>query len=347
MALDIIANDSQTKPTIAEPSLMKTVFYSLINNDEDFKAAFNRYVLDLLSLMKLEHDYDNAPEYYAERKKYGIMSLFRDMNGNVVFTKSEEEKRICAFLTKWSVDYKYEEPYEQDTRTPDYRQYKPDFSIYYKDLYGNNKRIYLEHFGVDKNQKVPLWFGDGKPGGWSVANLNYNLGIDWKLQTHKDYHTTLLATTSAMFHDGSIYDNLKHQLEKAGVPLRLKSDEEIKEELIHRNKTLEKTVSDLIFSFVTLMKANRKTIDELIQKMNSTPNYPEEWKSRNSEILNKIMLPFYNAYEKELTERGEIDFTDCILKATDICSKGNRHNYKYILVDEFQDISVDRYKLLH
>lgn len=346
VALDIIANDSQTKPTIAEPSLMKTVFYSLMNNDEDFKAAFNRYVLDLLSLMKLEHDYDNAPEYYAERKKYGIMSLFRDMNGNVVFTKSEEEKRICAFLTKWSVDYKYEEPYEQDTRTPDYRQYKPDFSIYYKDSYGNNKRIYLEHFGVDKNQKVPLWFGDGKPGGWSVANLNYNLGIDWKLQTHKDYHTTLLATTSAMFHDGSIYDNLKHQLEKAGVPLRLKSEEEIKEELIHRNKTLEKTVSDLIFSFVTLMKANRKTIDELIQKMNSTPNYPEEWKSRNSEILNRIMLPFYNAYEKELTERGEIDFTDCILKATDICSKGNRHNYKYILVDEFQDISVDRYKLL-
>lgn len=346
VALNIITNNSQTKPTIADPSLMVQVFYKLIKTDEDFKAAFNRYVIDLQSLMKLEHDYGNAKDYYADRKKYGIMSLFNDMDGKVVFTKSEEEKRICAFLTKWSVDYKYEEPYEYNTRTRDHRQYIPDFSIYFKDSYGNKKRIYLEHFGVDKNSNVPEWFGDGEPGGWVAANQKYNMGIKWKLNTHSLHGTTLLATTSAMFHDGSIYDNLKHQLEKAGVPLRLKSEEEIKNELIYRNRTLEKTVSDLICSFITMMKANRKTIDELIQKMNSTPNYPEEWKYRNTEILNRIMLPFYNAYEKELNERGAIDFTDCILKATDICSKGKRHNYKYILVDEFQDISVDRYKLL-
>ena len=133
VALNIITNNSQTKPTIADPSLMVQVFYKLIKTDEDFKAAFNRYVIDLQSLMKLEHDYGNAKDYYADRKKYGIMSLFNDMDGEVVFTKSEEEKRICAFLTKWSVDYKHEEPYEYDTRTRDHRQYIPDFSIYFKD----------------------------------------------------------------------------------------------------------------------------------------------------------------------------------------------------------------------
>lgn len=346
VALDIIANDTQTKPGIAEPSLMIQVFYHLIKNDEDFKAAFNRYVINWLSLMKLEHDYDNAQDYYAERKKYGIMSLFGDMNGNVVFTKSEEEKRICAFLTKWSVNYKYEEPYEYDTKTIDFRQYKPDFSIYFKNSRGNDKRLYLEHFCVDRNENVPFWFGEGKPKGWPAANLKYKSGIDWKRKTHKDNGTTLLTTTSAMFHDGSIYDKLKHQLIKAGVPLRLKSDEEIKNELINRNKMLDKTVCELICSFITLMKANRKTINELIQKINSTSDNPKEWTSRNIEILNKIMLPFYNAYEKELKNRDEIDLTDCILKATDICLTGKHHNYKYILVDEFQDISVDRYKLL-
>lgn len=68
VALNIITNNSQTKPTIADPSLMVQVFYKLIKTDEDFKAAFNRYVIDLQSLMKLEHDYGNAKDYYADRK---------------------------------------------------------------------------------------------------------------------------------------------------------------------------------------------------------------------------------------------------------------------------------------
>lgn len=346
IALKIVSNASNAKPTIADPNLMIQVFYQLIKSDKNFVAAFNRYVIDLQSMMKLEHDYDNAEAYYEDRKKYGIISVFGDMKGNPVFTKSEEEKRICAFLSKWSVQYMYEEPYEFETKTTEYRQYCPDFSIHFKDSHGNDKRIYLEHFGVDKNGNVPLWFGEGKYGGWQTANIEYNRGIQWKRSTHATYGTVLLYTTSAMFHDGTIYKNLTRQLVNAGVPMHLKSDEEIKKDLITRNKTVEKTVSDLICSFVTLMKANRKTVDELIEKMQSNHDYPKEWIKRNTEILNTIMMPFFNAYERALANRGQIDFTDCILKATDFCADGNHHNYRYILVDEFQDISVDRYNLL-
>lgn len=346
VALNIIGSAYQSKPSIADPTLMLQVFYKLINSDKKFIAAFNKFVVSLQSMMMLEHDYHNAKEYYSDRKKYGIMSEFCDMNGNPIFTKSEEEKRICAFLSQWSVNFIYEEPYEHDTKTKDYRQYKPDFSIHFKDSQGNDKRIYLEHFGVDKYGYVPEWFGDGKKGGYPAANMEYNLGMNWKFKTHAHYGTKLIYTTSAMFHDKTIYDKLKQQLESAGVPLQLKSEEEIKKELTTRNKTVEKNVSDLICSFITLMKANRKSIEEIIQKMRSNPNYPEKWLNRNIEILNSLMSPFFDAYEKELTNRKEIDFTDCIIKATDLCSKGRHHNYKYILVDEFQDISVDRYNLL-
>ena len=43
---------------------------------------------------------------------------------------------------------------------------------------------------------------------------------------------------------------------------------------------------------------------------------------------------------------GEIDFTDAIIQATDLCNNGHRPDYDYILVDEFQDISLDRYRFL-
>jgi DNA helicase-4 len=47
-----------------------------------------------------------------------------------------------------------------------------------------------------------------------------------------------------------------------------------------------------------------------------------------------------------LNRNYEIDFTDAIIQATELCKKGLWKHYDYILVDEFQDISIDRYKLL-
>lgn len=58
------------------------------------------------------------------------------------------------------------------------------------------------------------------------------------------------------------------------------------------------------------------------------------------------MRPLYNSYQHELNVRGEQDFTDVILKATEICEQGKWKNYRHILVDEFQDLSIDRYKFL-
>ena len=53
----------------------------------------------------------------------------------------------------------------------------------------------------------------------------------------------------------------------------------------------------------------------------------------------------YNNYEHNLG--SEIDFNDMINKADDYVSSGRyKSNFKYILVDEFQDISYSRYKLL-
>lgn len=47
-----------------------------------------------------------------------------------------------------------------------------------------------------------------------------------------------------------------------------------------------------------------------------------------------------------MTNINQIDFTDAILQATDICRSSHSVKYDYIIVDEFQDISVDRYNFL-
>ena len=64
---------------------------------------------------------------------------------------------------------------------------------------------------------------------------------------------------------------------------------------------------------------------------------------RSGFIVKDLFLPIYTAYEQELKRRGQIDFTDAIIQATNLCNTMSIAEYDYIIVDEFQDISVDRY----
>ena len=250
-------------------------------------------------------------------------------------------------LTRLGIMFRYECNYPVNTRTQERRQYKPDFTIYFKDTQNQWQRIYLEHFAIDENGQTPHWFGEGTKGGWKIANQKYLEGIQWKRQLHAQNKTILIETTSANFHDGTIEQKLIEALTKYNVPIRQRTDKELYDMLIQRNRQLEKTIFTLLLSFVTLMKANEKTIDGLLETLKSKDGYMVSINEKRSYyILTEIMKPFFEAYQMELEKNFEIDFTDAIIQATALCRDGFWKHYDYILVDEFQDISVDRYKLL-
>ena len=340
LAYQIIAQITGQAPSICDADLPLNVFRKLILNNKEFLHAVNNYIINQQSMMKLEHDYNDAFSYFEDRKKYGIQALFPDADGKLVFTRSEEEKRLVSILTKWGVTFRYENPYEIKTSTPEKRQYKPDFTIYFQNEKGEWKWIYLEHFGIDSSGKVPMWFGEGTRGGWNAANEKYNEGINWKRQTHQRYHTTLIETTSADFRNGSVEAKLLMQLRRCEVPVKERTDQELYELLVKRNRKLEKSVYTLLLSFITLMKANEKTIEMLLGDLLINKN------DRSENILTNIIKPFYEEYQSELNKSYEIDFTDAIIQATELCRDGLWKDYDYILVDDFQDISIDRYKFL-
>lgn len=350
IALKIIAELTNSKPSICPPDFMLNAFYKLMKNNEDFLDAIVEYILNKRSLMKREHEYNTSYEYYADRRKYGVMAMFPDMDGNIIFTKSEEEKRICEWLSIHDVPFRYEEAYEFETSDNKYRQYRPDFSIYYTDEQGKNKRIYLEHFAIDKNSKVPLWFGTDYNSGslndedivrrWEKANRDYNDGIRWKRSMHEFHNTALINTTSAMFQNGTVWDILAQQLQEYGIKTVEHTAEELYNRIVTRNHSLERSVFKLIEQFATLRKSNLVDLGILISKAK------EENDDRSYYIIDKVMRPFINFYESEMKEQGYIDFTDAILQAKELCETNTWLDYEYILVDEFQDISKDRYLFL-
>lgn len=340
LAYQIIAQVTGQAPLICDADVSLNVFQRLILNNNEFLHAINNYIINQQSLMGLEHDYNDAFSYFEDRKKYGIQALFPDVDGKIIFTRSEEEKRLVSILSMFGVKFRYEKPYPFNTTTPDRRQYKPDFTIYYQDQTGQWQSVYLEHFAIDSAGNVPLWFGEGERGGWRVANDKYKEGIAWKRQIHKQHGTKLIETTSADFRNGTVEEKLVDQLQRCGVPLRECSDRELYELLVKRNRKLEKSVFTLIQSFIILMKANERTIDGLLDDLRDNSD------TRSKSILTGIIKPFFDEYQNTLFQNYEIDFTDAIIQATELCRQGLWRHYDYILVDEFQDISIDRYKFL-
>lgn len=328
-------------PTIADADFALNLFYEKIK-EHSFIEAITFYLINLVSRIKDPDKYLTEREYLADRRKYGIQAYFPDMDGKVIFTRSEEERKICHFLSAHNIKFRYEERYQYDTSTTQFRQYKPDFTIYYH-VNGAWHRLYLEHYAIGKSGGVPKWFGQGQGQGisWSQADKKYKEGIMWKRKTHHEHGTALIETTSAMFSNGTWQQELLKQLRAHGVPIAEKSAEQLYQEIVQRDKHKESVVLELVMSFINLLKANCKTIDEIAARARQAGD------GRNLFIIENMVKPFFTAYQSALAKCGEMDFTDVILQATDLCNSGQYLlKYKYIIVDEFQDISFDRYRFL-
>ena len=329
LALSIIGEVEGKRPDICDETFLITCYYNLIKRKPEYKTAINKFVSEVSSLTKSEHEYKTAEEYYKDRETYGIMSPYADMNGGPIFTKSEEEKKICIWLSSHDVNFLYEKPYPIETGDDEHRQYKPDFTIYFKKD-GKDEEVFLEHFGIDKDHKVPQWFGDGR-GGFDTANWKYNNDIQWKRQLHTDKKTKLIETTSAMFHDGTVYQELEKQLREVGVPMRLLSEDEKFERLIERNKAAEDSIMDLFKSFINLMKSNGKSFDTIMEDIKKE-NLGDAFNERSSYLMNELIKPLFEEYESNLKERKQMDFTDLVLHAADLCSSGRyKSPYSYII----------------
>lgn len=326
LALDLIGEATGEKPSITNKDFSVQVYHKLFNENEDFHSAIADYVVSARYKMKDQFEYDSAKDYMTDRQKYGVHAYFKDMDGKPVFCKSDEESQICDFLGSRGVRFRYEEKYEFSTIDADHRQYCPDFSIYYLDASGTERRVYLEHFAVNEAGRCPGWFT-------SEDEQKYIDGMQWKRNLHAEKGTMLLETSSADFHKGDVFRKLAYELQNLGIQFKFAGNGSLSRDLVKQEENILNTLT----AFNFLMKSKDTTIQAI---------QAEASLSRDRFMVNDIVAPFVRAYAELEEELDEIDFTDAIIRATELCNNGHRPDYDYILVDEFQDISMDRYRFL-
>ena len=332
LAIDIIGKATGQKPSICDntDALFVKIYHKLLE-DEDFKKSIVEYFVDY-QVQEADWEYrkNERRQQLSELKEARLKAQFPDMDGKTIYVRSEQEQKICFVLSSLGVRFRYEEPYEYPLADEMHSQYRPDFSIYFEQD-GKTKRIYLEHFGVDEHGLVPTWFAKNKGITYEEANQKYNDGITWKKAAHEKFGTILLTTSSADFHYSDIRHTLKVSLEKAGVPVQEKTDAELYDMVLPQNSKQEKAFIRLVVTFVTLIKSSCKSIQKVLKQAKDAGD------ERSTFIIKRIFQLVYERYIEELKSSNQIDFTDAILQATEICRSSHPVKYEYIIVDEFPE----------
>jgi DNA helicase-4 len=321
--LGIIAEVDGAKPSVSSLSTDNVKLWEMVENfifdnlkDEFFSKLLNEYFLYHFHQYKSIFNFKTKGEYIDYLKANEIRSL----KGDVV--KSLEECDIANFLYVNGVEYEYEKDYEVETSTRKHRQYKPDF-------YLPEHGLYIEHFALNKEGITPSF----------IDKEEYLQNLEWKRQLHKSNQTKLIETYSYEKSEGTLLKNLENKLLSHNVKLSRISEERIFEEineLGHVNR-----FARLLSTFLNLYKSSNMSINELRTKA---------LESKDKERARAFVAVFFyilTSYTNYLISRGEVDFNDMISRSERYLEQNeNLSNYRYVLVDEFQDISQSRHRLL-
>jgi len=319
--LDVIGRALNERPAVApwvekgrDSEEIAEIVKELKNSSEDFKYKWDLYRLifppETIKLSGIEHD-----AWDSESKEQG----YRTFDGKIV--RSHGERMIANWLYLHGVSFQYERDYKVKTADALHRQYKPDF--YYPDI-----DVWHEHWALDKNGNPPPDF------------IGYLEDIQWKRKLHSENKTKLIETTfgEVVFSNG--LTSLKDDLTNSGVKLNWDPD---------RPKAAYTNIEDaeiirLVRTFMTHVKSNSLTTSEIASRLLG------KWKhlkGDRTDLFLEIYWQIHTEWDNRLKAANAIDFEDMLIQAANMV-ENNVYvpNYDLILVDEFQDSSSARARLV-
>lgn len=291
-------------------------------------------------IIREEADFDKKEEYY----KYQRDLTYTALDGTKV--KSESERTILNFFVlnnlngeKVKILYEQQAPWMK-YKDKNEKEYTPKPDFYFPDF-----DIYLEHWAIGKNGKVPDWFSGENPTKEYVDHMNS------KKKQFEINKKILIETSQADFETREFNDILKKRflevLKKKYPDKKFEftslSYNEIVERVWQECKEFVTTIAINLSRFIVIAKTYSLSPEEINKRLDN-----EKW-SPKQYAFGKIATQIYDVYEKNLREANQIDFSDMINLAVKEL-KNNRKLYSelydHILIDEYQDISTQRYELI-
>ena len=356
IGLEIIKNANGRRPEVLDENVLGDFINNFFENEllnyPEFIKNLTEYFAYFLEIPENIENYSSLGELYEAEKTFDLETLkskydrekyvretgaeklkaLRTLNNEQV--KSVEETKIANFLFMHGIRYEYEKLYPFESDDPKRKSYRPDFYLCDYD-------IYLEHFGISKDFTVP-WLSP-------VEEKKYLDGILWKRDFHKENGTKLIETYSYYSSEGILLKKLEKLLVENNVEFKPRDFTDIFNTVYASKST--KYFSEFIklcCTFITLFKSNNYKIEEI---ENLRQKYLSEEKNEflceRTNLFLDIIKILLAEYRKYLSKNNAIDFSDMINDAATLVSNDcDILPYKYVIVDEYQDISKSRFNFL-
>ncbi|WP_456294875.1 UvrD-helicase domain-containing protein [Vibrio sp. AK197] len=323
LGIKIISDVEGKKPSLskledspkAKAKWMNDQIETLMRNS-DYRKALLEYFSSYYYVDKSPWDFSSQGAYL----KYLNDNDIRSMRGEQV--KSFGEMVIANWLFRKGINYQYEAKYRIDVATEEYRQYEPDF-------YLPDYDIYIEYYGTDENGNTAPY----------VNQERYHQSIAWKRETHKKYETGYVEVFYHQHKKGKLLNALEQELLSRNVDVNPIPDDVLLSNLEKMGQVTE--LARLLTALVDMYKAaclDDSGVERIIN---------ESLDPKQTEKALELLMPLYHSYQRYLHDHQVIDFNDMIGKALDYVQTGRFSSpWKYLLVDEFQDISEPRARLV-
>ena len=342
---------------IVDNNIRRKIFYNYFKEQifpykDKIREIIDIYSREISSWLFSKHfinnyeKYGSFEEYFRAYKEFKI-SEFKDeydlaiavkekidnsLNQENILTikdelvKSKGEAIIANFLFCNGIDYQYEKVYEE--LMDENKVYKPDFTL---ELHGQN--VYIEYFG----------FSDSDP----INNAKYQRIKELKENYHKEHHNKFISITYD--EQQSIVNYLYKELIKLGFSFKPLSNREIYDAILSSNPLSQiYPLVEFLYNMIDTIKSSskREEYNNTINKyINNLPEAEKEEAKKQIYYINE----FYRYYQQNLygVEDYGFDFSDLIFYANKYISTlgtNNSLNFEYIIIDEYQDISQERYE---
>jgi DNA helicase-4 len=321
--LDVIGRATGEKPRLAQwldQGGDVRMVMRIVDELRGTSVSF-RYRWDLYRML-----FANAPTDLTENEPDGYDKAtsetgYRTFAGEVV--KSHGERLIANFLYLNGVNYEYERPYDVHVADATHSQYHPDF--YYPDI-----GVWHEHWALDREGKPPAAF-DG-----------YAEGMAWKRRLHAEHGTTLVESTWAdvMFGDG--LTKLQDELSRLGLSFDWNPDRPLEDKWAKPMK--HEDLARFVRTFMTHVKSNSWMAQDLERRLASDASQLDGFRTQ---LFLELYWQIHAEWERRLAADQAVDFEDMLVQAADHLEAGNAvWPYDLIMVDEFQDVSRARARIV-
>jgi len=292
-------------------------------------------------VLRNEADFEERKDFY----EYMRGLTYTALNGVVV--KSEAEREILNFLLTHAINgeeipVEYEKPAE-------WMQYVNDdggISIPKPDFYLPQYKLYIEHWGVDENGRVPEWFEGEDPSaayqkGMALKKERFASQEEYGLV--ETYHWELRNTHAGEVLSEKLLQVLQDRNPGTSFEITPLPYPKVYDKVWKECRESVDSLRGQTASFITIAKTYNLTPDDIEQRLEDEP-----WSSRQLAFA-RVALKIYRDYEQYLRSNDFIDFSDMINLAVRALHDNDslyRNTFDHILVDEYQDISAQRYELI-